>query len=243
MPSFVYDAFTRNGEPATGTIDATSEADARAKHVAFCDEAVAIGGSAPKDSYLRWERILQAARDTGAQAIHPGYGFLSENEAFAQACADAGIVFIGPCIAKKHESDLYPDRDMALPPLNQVLAESLVKSTRAYNLLKAHGPVPAANIEAIYELLLHVSDLVSEIPQIIELDINPLIVDEEGVIAADARIVIDHAPASAREYSHLAILPYPASHSREWPMAVKCSRRSSTHFTGTLNFRDAKAQR
>ena len=55
-----------------------------------------IGGSAPKDSYLRGERIIEAARATGAQAIHPGYGFLSENEDFAQACADAGLVFIGP---------------------------------------------------------------------------------------------------------------------------------------------------
>ena len=78
------------------TVAVYSEADADAKHVALCDEAVLIGGSAPKDSYLRWERILQAARDTGAQAIHPGYGFLSENEAFAQACAQAGVVFIGP---------------------------------------------------------------------------------------------------------------------------------------------------
>lgn len=78
------------------TVAVYSEADAQAKHVAWCDEAVAIGGSAPGDSYLRWERILQAARDSGAQAIHPGYGFLSENVAFAQACADAGIVFIGP---------------------------------------------------------------------------------------------------------------------------------------------------
>ncbi len=78
------------------TVAVYSEADAGAKHVAWCDEAVAIGQAAPKDSYLRWERILQAARDTGAQAIHPGYGFLSENEAFAQACADAGIAFIGP---------------------------------------------------------------------------------------------------------------------------------------------------
>ena len=74
------------------TVAVYSEADARAKHVACCDEAVAIGPAAPQDSYLRWERILQAARDTGAQAIHPGYGFLSENDAFAQACADAGIV-------------------------------------------------------------------------------------------------------------------------------------------------------
>ncbi len=78
------------------TVAVYSDADAGAKHVAACDEAVHIGGSAPRDSYLRWERILEAAQATGAQAIHPGYGFLSENEAFAQACADAGLVFIGP---------------------------------------------------------------------------------------------------------------------------------------------------
>ena len=81
---------------AIKTVVVYSDADANAKHVAYCDEAVHIGGSAPKDSYLRWERIIEAAQATGAQAIHPGYGFLSENEAFAQACADAGLVFIGP---------------------------------------------------------------------------------------------------------------------------------------------------
>ncbi|KFL54289.1 MULTISPECIES: acetyl/propionyl/methylcrotonyl-CoA carboxylase subunit alpha [Burkholderia] len=73
-----------------------SDADANAKHVAACDEAVHIGGSAAADSYLRIERIIEAARATGAQAIHPGYGFLSENEDFAHACEAAGIVFIGP---------------------------------------------------------------------------------------------------------------------------------------------------
>ncbi len=73
-----------------------SDADAQAKHVLACDEAVHIGGNAPKDSYLRGERIIAAALRTGAQAVHPGYGFLSENEDFAQACADAGLVFIGP---------------------------------------------------------------------------------------------------------------------------------------------------
>ncbi len=78
------------------TVAVYSDADAQAKHVQVCDEAVHIGGSAPKDSYLRWERILQAAQDTGAQAVHPGYGFLSENEDFAKACAAAGLVFIGP---------------------------------------------------------------------------------------------------------------------------------------------------
>ena len=78
------------------TVAVYSDADAQAKHVAACDEAVHIGGNAPKDSYLRWERILDAAQQTGAQAIHPGYGFLSENEDFANACAQAGLAFIGP---------------------------------------------------------------------------------------------------------------------------------------------------
>ncbi|MBB5460312.1 acetyl/propionyl/methylcrotonyl-CoA carboxylase subunit alpha [Paraburkholderia sp. Cpub6] len=73
-----------------------SDADANAKHVAACDEAVHIGGSTAAQSYLRIERIIEAARATGAQAVHPGYGFLSENEDFAHACQAAGIVFIGP---------------------------------------------------------------------------------------------------------------------------------------------------
>ena len=78
------------------TVAVYSDADTHAKHVAACDEAVHIGASSPKESYLRWERIIEAARATGAQAIHPGYGFLSENDEFAQACAAAGLVFIGP---------------------------------------------------------------------------------------------------------------------------------------------------
>ncbi|AXF10499.1 3-methylcrotonyl-CoA carboxylase [Paraburkholderia graminis] len=73
-----------------------SDADADAKHVSACDEAVHIGGASAAESYLRIERIIQAARATGAQAVHPGYGFLSENEDFAHACEAAGIVFIGP---------------------------------------------------------------------------------------------------------------------------------------------------
>jgi 3-methylcrotonyl-CoA carboxylase alpha subunit len=78
------------------TIAVFSDADANAAHVAACDEAVHIGGPRPTESYLRGEVILDAARRTGAEAIHPGYGFLSENAEFAAACARAGIVFIGP---------------------------------------------------------------------------------------------------------------------------------------------------
>jgi 3-methylcrotonyl-CoA carboxylase alpha subunit len=73
-----------------------SEADAHARHVAMADEAVGIGPSPATESYLIAEKIIEAAKKTGAQAIHPGYGFLSENAEFAEACAKAGITFIGP---------------------------------------------------------------------------------------------------------------------------------------------------
>ena len=78
------------------TVAVYSDADREAKHVAVCDEAIYLGGSAPKDSYLKGDAIIAIALDVGAQAIHPGYGFLSENADFAQACQDAGLVFIGP---------------------------------------------------------------------------------------------------------------------------------------------------
>ena len=78
------------------TVAVYSDADANAKHVLACDEAVHIGGSSPRASYLLGARVIAAAKATGAQAVHPGHGFLSENAEFAQACADAGLVFIGP---------------------------------------------------------------------------------------------------------------------------------------------------
>ncbi len=82
-----------------GTVAVFSDADAGARHVAMADQAVHIGGAAPADSYLRGDRIVAAALATGAQAIHPGYGFLSENPAFVEAIEAAGLVFIGPSAA------------------------------------------------------------------------------------------------------------------------------------------------
>lgn len=73
-----------------------SDADRNAQHVLQADEAVYLGGARPIDSYLRGDKIIEAANKTGAQAVHPGYGFLSENAGFARACEKAGIIFIGP---------------------------------------------------------------------------------------------------------------------------------------------------
>ncbi|MBS0438753.1 MAG: ATP-grasp domain-containing protein, partial [Proteobacteria bacterium] len=78
------------------TVAVYSEADANAQHVRQADFAYPIGGPRPQDSYLRGDAIIEAAKKSGAQAIHPGYGFLSENADFAEACTKAGIAFIGP---------------------------------------------------------------------------------------------------------------------------------------------------
>jgi acetyl-CoA/propionyl-CoA carboxylase biotin carboxyl carrier protein len=83
-------------ELGIGTVAVYSEADRNAVHVAYADEAYLVGGGAAAESYLNQERILDAARRAGAEAIHPGYGFLAENASFARACIDAGIVWIGP---------------------------------------------------------------------------------------------------------------------------------------------------
>ncbi|WP_439137199.1 biotin carboxylase N-terminal domain-containing protein [Roseicyclus sp.] len=92
----VIDTCRRMG---VGTVAVYSDADARARHVAMADEAVWIGRPKPSESYLRGDTIIAAARATGAQAIHPGYGFLSENPGFVEAVEAAGLVFIGPSAA------------------------------------------------------------------------------------------------------------------------------------------------
>lgn len=97
------------------TVAVYSDADANALHVKLADEAVHIGGSASKDSYLRGDNIIQAALDTGAQAIHPGYGFLSENAGFVRAVKQAGLVFIGPDIqAIKVMGDKIESKSLAI---------------------------------------------------------------------------------------------------------------------------------
>lgn len=114
--------------------------------------------------------------------------------------------------------ELIADRAMELPPLNQFLAHRLVERVRVAETLGEWRGAPPVNVEAIEHILLRVSEMACELPQLREMDINPIIVDESGALAVDARIVIDHAAPSAQEYSHLAILPYPSHYEQEWPL-------------------------
>jgi acetyltransferase len=113
---------------------------------------------------------------------------------------------------------------MELPPLNQVLARHLVARSRVAETLGAWRGAPAANMAALEQVLLRVSEMVCALPQLREMDINPVIVDADGAVAVDARIVVDDAAHLAGHngphgaYSHLAILPYPAGQEREWPL-------------------------
>jgi acetyltransferase len=114
--------------------------------------------------------------------------------------------------------ELINDRAMELPPLNQFLARRLIERSRVAETLGEWRGAAPVNMVALEQVLLRVSEMVCELPQLREMDINPIIVDESGALAVDARIVIDNAPPSARRYNHLAILPYPAQYEQLWPL-------------------------
>ncbi|OGB79190.1 MAG: GNAT family N-acetyltransferase [Burkholderiales bacterium RIFOXYC12_FULL_60_6] len=115
--------------------------------------------------------------------------------------------------------ELINDRAMELPPLNQFLARRLIERSRVAETLGVWRGAPAVDMEALEQILLRVSEMVCELPQLREMDINPIIIDESGALAVDARIVVDNAAPSARHYNHLAILPYPSQHEQLCPLA------------------------
>jgi acetyltransferase len=114
--------------------------------------------------------------------------------------------------------ELINDRAMELPPLNQFLARRLIERSRVAETLGEWRGAPPFDMDALEQMLLRVSEMVCELPQLREMDINPIIVDESGAVAVDARIVIDNARRRCGNYNHLAILPYPSQYEQVWPM-------------------------
>jgi len=114
--------------------------------------------------------------------------------------------------------ELIDDRAVELPPLNQFLSQRLIQRVRSAQTLGEWRGAPPVRMEAIEHILLRVSEMVCALPQLREMDINPLIVDETGALVVDARIIIDQAVPSLHSYDHLAILPYPSNYTQDWPM-------------------------
>ena len=174
-----------------------------------------------------FESMLQAVKRAAPEAringitIQPMSGQRRGREVYIGVSTDLPF---GPVItfgAGGTMIELMADRAMELPPLNQFLARRLIERSRVAHTLEAWRGAPAANVQALEDVLLRVSEMVCALPQLREMDINPLIVDEQGAIAVDARIVVDHAGPSTAvggTYPHLAILPYPTHFEREWPM-------------------------
>lgn len=114
--------------------------------------------------------------------------------------------------------EVQKDRAIALPPLNSYLARDLIRSTRVSSYLDEFRNMPPINMEALEMVLLRVSEMVCELPWLKELDINPLIVDENGAVAVDARIVADNVSPTADRYDHMAIHPYPQHLTTHWTL-------------------------
>ena len=128
----------------------------------------------------------------------------------------------GPAItfgAGGAQVEVLRDRAVALPPLNTFLAEKMISQTRIAHLLGSFRNMPAVNMGALVQVLRRVSEMVCELPEIKALDINPLIVDENGVMALDARIVVAHPSPSLDRYAHMAIHPYPNHLVSQWQLA------------------------
>jgi acetyltransferase len=114
--------------------------------------------------------------------------------------------------------EVMGDRAVTLPPLNHRLVQDLIGQTRVFRLLGEFRHMPKADMDALEQVLLRVSEIACELPLVKELDINPLIVDEHGAIAVDARIVVDYHSQTAERYSHMAIHPYPSHLVTQWQL-------------------------
>jgi acetyltransferase len=176
-----------------------------------------------------------------AQAARDAYRDLTAGLERAQPAARLAGVIVEPMVARPNGRELmvgvvrdpvfgpaitfgtggtavevHADRAVALPPLNAVLTDELVQGTRASRLLDKFRNMPPVDRAALQEVLLRVSEMVCELPEILEMDINPLLADDSGAIALDARIVVGRQARAVPRYGHLAIHPYPAELATVW---------------------------
>ncbi|WP_078118232.1 bifunctional acetate--CoA ligase family protein/GNAT family N-acetyltransferase [Thiosocius teredinicola] len=114
--------------------------------------------------------------------------------------------------------EIFADSQVALPPLNEYLSRELIRGTRAARFLKRFRNLPEADIAKLTDVLQRISEIACELPEVQELDINPLLVDEDGVIAVDARVVVAPPKASTTHYGHMAIHPYPPELETSWQL-------------------------
>ncbi|UCE90263.1 MAG: bifunctional acetate--CoA ligase family protein/GNAT family N-acetyltransferase [Pseudomonadota bacterium] len=180
---------------------------------------------------------------TNAQAVRSNYNELLAAVRETQPDAEIAGVTVEPMVIKPHgrelivgvvrdpvfgpvisfgsggtEVEILRDRAVALPPLNTYLSKCLIQQTRAYRLLGEFRNLPPADLEALKQVLRRVSEMVCALPQIRELDINPLLADEAGTVAVDVRVVIEHAAHSADRFAHMAIHPYPGHLTSGWQL-------------------------
>jgi acetyltransferase len=171
-----------------------------------------------------YDGLLAAARDKRPDAhivgviVEPMYTPAHGRELLIGATRDpvfGSVIVFG---AGGVHVEALRDRAVSLPPLNRFLAEQMIGQTQVARLLQAHRDMPAANMDELVQTLRRVSEMVCELPEITELDINPLIAAESAVIALDARIGVAARPPSLERYSHLAIHPYPSHLVSRWKL-------------------------
>ncbi len=114
--------------------------------------------------------------------------------------------------------EIFADNSVALPPLNEYLSQQLIKGTRASAYLRKFRNLPEADLPKLTQVLQRISEITCELPEIEELDINPLLIDEDGVVAVDARIVVRPSTTSTKRYDHMAIHPYPTELESTWQL-------------------------
>ncbi len=115
--------------------------------------------------------------------------------------------------------EIMGDRSVTLPPLNSFLVKDLIQGTHVSKMLGAFRHMPPADMDALESVLLRVSEMVCELPMLMEMDINPLILDEQGALAADARVMVEFRQPSSDSYAHMAIYPYPTHLVSNWQLA------------------------